>query len=33
MITFPPTDYSNFFKHSAQPANAEQYFREALDKR
>ncbi|XP_023178782.1 egl nine homolog 1 isoform X2 [Drosophila hydei] len=33
MITFTTADYSNFFKHSALPANAEQYFREALDKR
>lgn len=31
--TTPTTDYQNFFKHSAHPANAEQYFRELLDKR
>ncbi|XP_034489162.1 egl nine homolog 1 isoform X2 [Drosophila innubila] len=33
MITSTTTDYKNFFKHSAHPANAEQYFRELLDKR
>ncbi|XP_017044254.1 egl nine homolog 1 isoform X2 [Drosophila ficusphila] len=33
MITSTTTDYNNFFKHSAHPANAEQYFRELLDKR
>ncbi|XP_030374985.1 egl nine homolog 3 isoform X2 [Scaptodrosophila lebanonensis] len=33
MITSSTTDYTNFFKHTAHPANAEQYFRELLDKR
>ncbi|XP_030562191.1 egl nine homolog 1 isoform X2 [Drosophila novamexicana] len=33
MITSTTADYKNFFKHSAHPANAEQYFRELLDKR
>ncbi|XP_017091253.2 prolyl hydroxylase EGLN3 isoform X2 [Drosophila bipectinata] len=33
MITSTTTDYKNFFKHSAHPANAEQYFRELLDHR